>query len=88
MTTLQESLERIETRMKAKPKARVTPKWRVDGYQYGLSPSDGCWNVTIMSGPAKWASLCIEGCPESMPSDEVIEAKVALKVRQFQEANA
>lgn len=76
----------ISTRQKPKAKARVTPIYRLDGFQHGLPGFSGCHNFTILrKGPALGASFCIEGPENEMPTEDQIMARVLEKERAFRD---
>lgn len=86
-TQLSEALNRIEVRQEAKKAPILSPKWRLDGYQMGLLPDTGCWNITILAkkSPARGATICLEGPENERPTDEAVEKAILNKERQFLE---
>jgi len=59
------------------------PKYRLNGYQLGLTPEDGCYLYTILKGKAKGATLVIESPENTPPTEQTILVRVLEKERQF-----
>lgn len=58
----------------------MKPKYRYDGYQFGLNPEDGCHNFTILKlGKSQGASFCIEGPEKEFPSPQEIAKRIKEK---------